>query len=450
MSNHLNDSDRKILTATRLLGYVFASLLLIVVALAFIPNKFFIVSTRAVVNAPVQLISSPIYGRLEELDLQVGQAVTSGDVMATVFNPNQDQTSLNGLRLERLDLAEKINNARGAVEERAGRIADLKVKTALVRDAVLSELEEVIANSEAVVAQFDARLKEQDALLERQMTLFRNNMVNDVSMEPQRQKRNAAQYELDAARGDLRRNEITKDLISKGIYTGGTVTASLMALDMEQTKIAGEQSEDLIAVRQMTERELQVGKLIDREEGRMVKSGAAQVVAGYAGQLVSIEASNGDFVRQGQPIAKSLNCSEAFAAAVYPSREVEQLEIGTPAMINYRSLGVKRSGKIVKIVRYFNAGSEGRHYAKFPEAQGHEVYVLIREDGQEDDGTTQVSDDKFFGCNVGEEVIVSLGESVVSRVSRYALSAFAELSNAGSRLFSTASAELASRDQKVR
>ena len=446
MNSNLNQSDQKILTSTRILGYIFASALLVVVFLAFIPNTFFIVSTRAIVNAPVQLISSPIYGRLDKLDLQVGQAVASGDVMATVSNPNQDQTSLNGLRLERLDLAEKINNTQGAIEEREGRIRDLGVKTVLVRDAVLSELVEVIANSQAIVAQFDARLKEQDALLERQMTMFRNKLVNDVSMEPQRQKRNAAQHELDAARGDLRRNEIIKDLITKGIYTGGTVTASLMALDMEHTKIAGEQSEDLIAVRQMTERKLQLEKLIESEESRMVKSGAADVVADYAGQLVSVEASYGDFVRQGQPVAKSLNCGEAFAAAVYPSREVESLEIGTPAMINYRSLGVKRSGKIVKMVRYFNSGSEGRYYAKFPAAEGHEVYVLIREDGIDEGDAVQLNNDKFFGCNVGEEVIVSLGESVVSRVSRYAASAIAGIS---ARLRTSDSAEIASRTQEA-
>ncbi len=450
MTNHLNDSDRKILTTTRLLGYVFASFLLIVVGLAFIPNTFFIVSTRAIVNAPVQLISSPIYGRLDKLNLQVGQAVTSGEVMATVSNPNQDQTSLNGLRLEKLNLSEKINNIQGTIEERKGRITDLETKTGLVRDAVLSELAEVIANSQAVVAQYDSRLKEQDALLERQMTMFRMKMINDVSMEPQRQKRNAAQHELDIARGDLRRNEIVKDLIMKGIYTGGPVTASLMALDMEHTKIAGEQSEDQIALRQMSERKKQLEDLIGREEARLVKSGAANVVADYAGQLVSVEASYGDFVRQGQPVAKSLNCSEAFAAAVYPSREVESLDIGTPAMINYRSLGVKRTGKIVKIVRYFNSGSDDRYFAKFPHADGDEVYVLIREDDVDSNKAVHVSNDKFFGCNVGEDVIVSLGESVVSRVSRYATTALSQISDASSRMLSTAGVELASRRQEIR
>lgn len=58
------------------------------------------------------------------------------------------------------------------------------------------------------------------------------------------------------------------------------------------------------------------------------------------------------------------------------------LEIGTPAMVNFRSLGVKRSGRIYKIVRYFNSGPENRHFANFLEAEGHEVYVLVKIDEQ--------------------------------------------------------------------
>ncbi|MDE1157340.1 MAG: hypothetical protein PW791_03480 [Neorhizobium sp.] len=429
----------RILSIARISGYIFATMLLAVTALAMIPNKFFIVSTRAVVNAPVQMIASPIYGRVETLTLQVGQAVTSGDVMATVANPNQDQTSLNGLRLERLDLTEKVNNAKGTFAERDGRLKQVETQINTVRNGVLSELSAVIGNSQSTVQSYEARLKEQDALLDRQLVMLKRNMVSDISLEPQRQKRNAAQYELDAARGELKRNEIVRSLISDGIYTGGTVASSLMTLEMERTKIASDQAENGIGIRQMSERRDQVEKLIAREEGRLGKAGAAEVVADHAGQVVSVDASFGDFVRQGQPIAKSLDCREAFAAAVYASRDVEDLAIGTPAMVNYRSLGVKKSGQVQKIVRYFNSGAENRYFAKFPEAEGHEVYVLVKVDEDKNDASL-ASNDKFFGCHVGEEVIISLGESIVSRMSRYASKAVTTLADAGTTLFASAQA----------
>ncbi|EPF00159.1 HlyD family secretion protein [Rhizobium grahamii] len=417
----LDHRDHRILLISRILGYSFAFMLVFIIAMAMIPNQFFIVSTRAVVNAPVQMIASPIYGRVDKIALQVGQIVNLGDVMATVSNPNQDQTSLTGLRLEKLDLAEKLNNTTSVVAERNEQLAKVKAQIASVKDGVLSELSAVIDNAKSNVQTYEARLSEQDALLQRQLVLLKKGLVSDASIEPQRQKRNAAQYELDAARGELRRNEIVQSLVSRDIYTGGTVAANLLTLEMQRSKLSGDIAEDTIEINQMAERKQQVENFIGREEGRLGKTGAAEVVAERHGQIVSVDASFGDFVMQGQPVAKSLDCNDAFAAAVYRSRDVTSLEIGMPAMVNFRSLGVKRNAHIYKIVRYFNSGPENRYFAKFPEAEGHEVYVLVKMDepAADEATTAQRSNDKFFGCHVGEDVIVSLGETMVSRVVRY-------------------------------
>ncbi|TCU09279.1 HlyD family secretion protein [Rhizobium sullae] len=432
----LDPRDHKILSVSRALGYVFAFMLIFVIAMAMIPNQFFIVSTRAVINAPVQMIASPIYGRVDRISLQVGQVVKLGDVMATVSNPNQDQTSLTGLRLEKLDLTEKLNNTRSVVQERTGQLQKVKSQIADVKNGVISELSAVIENARYNVQTYEARLNEQNALLQRQLVLLTKKLISEASIEPQRQKRNAAQYELDSARGELRRDEIVLSLVERDIYTGGTVAANLLTLEMQRTKLAGEIAEDNIEINQMTERKQQVENLIAREEGRLGKTGAAEVVAERHGQIVSVDASFGDFVMQGQPVAKSLDCNEAFAAAVYRSRDVTSLEIGMPAMVNFRSLGVKRDAHIYKIVRYFNSGPENRYYAKFPEAEGHEVYVLVKidEPAGVGGGPAQQNDDKFFGCHVGEDVIVSLGETIVSRIARYSTLAMDRLASPSAML----------------
>jgi len=432
----LDRRDHRILLVSRILGYSFAFMLVFIIAMAMIPNQFFIVSTRAVVNAPVQMIASPIYGRVDKIALQVGQVVNLGDVMATVSNPNQDQTSLTGLRLEKLDLAEKLNNTTSVVAERNEQLEKVKTQIASVKDGVLSELSAVIDNAKSNVQTYEARLSEQDALLQRQLVLLKRGLVSDASIEPQRQKRNAAQYELDAARGELRRNEIVQSLVSRDIYTGGTVAANLLTLEMQRSKLSGDIAEDTIEINQMAERKQQVENLIGREEGRLGKTGAAEVVAERHGQIVSVDASFGDFVMQGQPVAKSLDCNDAFAAAVYRSRDVTSLEIGMPAMVNFRSQGVKRNAHIYKIVRYFNSGPENRYFAKFPEAEGHEVYVLVKMDepAADEATTAQRSNDKFFGCHVGEDVIVSLGETMIARVARYSSLAINTIFSSGNIL----------------
>ncbi|WP_245306750.1 MULTISPECIES: hypothetical protein [unclassified Rhizobium] len=86
------------------------------------------------------MIASPIYGRVDKISLQVGQVVNLGDVTATVSNPNQDQTSLTGLRLERLDWAEKLNNTTSVIAERSAQLEKVKAQIDNVKDGVLSEL----------------------------------------------------------------------------------------------------------------------------------------------------------------------------------------------------------------------------------------------------------------------------------------------------------------------
>lgn len=436
---NIHPKDVRILSASRIAGYLFAFLLLFTIGMSMVPNQFFVVSPKAVINAPVQMIASPIYGRVDKISLQVGQVVNLGDVTATVSNPNQDQTSLTGLRLEKLDLTEKLNNTINVVAERNDQLSKVKAQISDVKDGVLSELGAVISNAQSNVSIYEARLAEQDALLQR-ATVLKKGMTSEASVEPQRQKRNAAQGELDAARGELKRNEIVQSLVSRDIYTGGTVAANLLTLEMQRTKLAGDIAEDNIEINQMTERKAQVEKLINREEGRLGKSGAAEVVADHHGQVVSVDASFGDFVMQGQAVAKSLDCTEAFAAAVYRSRDVSSLDIGTPAMVNFRSLGVKKSGHVYKIVRYFDSGQQNRYFAKFPKAEGDEVYVLVKVDDDPVELTAagQPNNDKFFGCNVGEDVIVSLGETVVARLTRYSKMAVDKLSEADGLLSASA------------
>jgi hypothetical protein len=90
-------------------------------------------------------------------------------------------------------------------------------------------------------------------------------------------------------------------------------------------------------------------------------------------------------------------------------------------MVNIKSLGQKRSAHIQKIVRFFDSGSDDRYYERLPEADPHEVYVILKmdpEDASDQTGATS-ENDRFFGCHVGEDVVVSLGEPLVAKLGRY-------------------------------
>lgn len=411
------ERDRRILGIVRLVGYAFAVTLAGIVGIAMVPNHFFIVSARALVNAPVQVITAPIYGRVNEIDLQVGQSVIRGQTAAAMSNPNMDQTSLNGLRLEKLDITERLNGRTDTLKQRQHQLDLLVTQIQAVKNGVVGELEAVVENAQATVNLYQARVQEQDALLSQQDRLARKGIVNPSGLEPLRQKRNAAQFELDSAMIELKRHKLVQSLVEKDVYTGGAVSNDLVALELQRKTLAASVAEDEVELRQMESRNKELDRLIGREEGRVGKSETAKVIAQHDGQIVSVDASFGEFLTQGQPLARSLNCSEAFVAAVYSARDVADVPIGTKALVNFRSVGKKKTGVVSKIVRFFDTGSQSRYFQIFPKAEGNEVYVLVKIDEAWDDaGTNNERNDKFFGCHVGDEVIVSLGEPITAKI----------------------------------
>ena len=416
-------SDHRVLGVARAFGFIFAGALVSTMAFAMIPNQFFIVSEKAVVNAPVNLITSPIYGRIDDIRLEVGSAVQPGFVAAVMSNPNQDQTSVVGLRLEKLDIEERLNNELAALDQRRDRLTLIDVQIADVKRGALEELASIVESANSNVQYFQAKVNEQQALVDRQQTLLDRGVIKPESMAPLLQQKAAAEFELQGAQGELKRQELLRSLFEQGIFTGGQSATNILSLELQRKTLAVDVEEAETEISQMQRRLAELTQLLDGEQNRLGGIGAAEVKVEASGQVVSVEAAYGDFLTQGQPIARSLDCNEAFVAAVYSSRDVADIEIGTPSLVNIRSIGQQRHGRVSKIVRYFGKGGEDRYFEELPEAEGHEVYVLVELDSEAEDGEgaglVETDQSKFFGCHVGEDVVASLGEPMIEKLVRY-------------------------------
>lgn len=416
-------SDHRVLGVARAFGFIFAGALVSTMAFAMIPNQFFIVSEKAVVNAPVNLITSPIYGRIDDIRLEVGAAVQPGFVAAVMSNPNQDQTSVVGLRLEKLDIEERLNNELAALDQRRDRLTLIDVQIADVKRGALEELASIVESANSNVQYFQAKVNEQQVLVDRQQTLLDRGVIKPESMAPLLQQKAAAEFELQGAEGELKRQQLLRSLFEQGIFTGGQSATNILSLELQRKTLAVDVEEAETEISQMQRRLAELTQLLDGEQNRLGGIGAAEVKVEASGQVVSVEAAYGDFLTQGQPIARSLDCNEAFVAAVYSSRDVADIETGTPSLVNIRSIGQQRHGRVSKIVRYFGKGGEDRYFEELPEAEGHEVYVLVELDSEAEDGEgaglVETDQSKFFGCHVGEDVVVSLGEPMIEKLVRY-------------------------------
>ena len=110
-----------LLHVSRMVGYLFALVLVVVLVLSAIPKYYFLVSSRAIINAPVQLITSRIAGRVTNLDLHIGDDVAPGQRAAQIENFKADASLMVSLRLERLQLNDRLKMIRSTQERIARR-----------------------------------------------------------------------------------------------------------------------------------------------------------------------------------------------------------------------------------------------------------------------------------------------------------------------------------------
>ena len=259
-----------------------------------------------------------------------------------------------------------------------------------------------------------ARVGEQQSLVDQKRRLVEAEFLNASVVKPLEQKLAAAQHELEAAKGELERARDLSQSIKLGDYSDGFATNLMtlefheQSLDLENKKVGTEHAN-------VVDRIAKLDSLMSGEQGRYENATSAQVTALHKGRIVSVEVGHGDYLQQGGLLARSLDCSRSFVAAVFAGRDVAGLEVGTPAIVNIRSLGTEQRGRLSKTVRYFSDGTENKYYRAFPDAKGHEIYVIIELEWQQE---AAHQDDLFFGCHVGEEVTVSLGKTLFDRFGR--------------------------------
>jgi multidrug resistance efflux pump len=405
--------NEKILFWSRIFGHVFAFALVVIIVIASLPNHFFLVSSRAVINAPVQPITSRIAGRVTHLDLQIGQAVEPGQIAAKVENFDIDGSVLVSLRRERLELGDQLSRVRSKKTQTARQLELIREQIGATRRGVIDDLSASTDKAENNVRLYEARVREQESLLDQKARLVQARLVDKSVLEPLKHKLDAAEQQLNMARGDLAHQRNTAASIEAGNYAGDAAS-NLVLLELQVQSVDLDHTNASAELDSLQERLTEVDQLIAVQESQVLRESSAHVSAQHRGRIVSIEVAPGDYVVQGGLIARSLDCSKSFVAAVFAGRDLADLEIDTPALVNIPSLGTKHRGRIEKTARYYKTANETLYYKSFPKAEGHEIYVIIELD--DDKGRDNApKDDLFFGCHVGEEVTVALGEPLTER-----------------------------------
>ncbi len=366
------------------------------------PPVFSSSTTRAVTNAPVIPITSPIGGRV----VTVNGNADGGLQLATIENDRVDRSTLIGLTIELTTLQNDLSLKQSILEDYIRRIADLEQDLNRQQAAIVIKSDNDLRNAEThleIVSLSSANEKNAAArklgLVEKGVLAGnRDDLANTLKLEDTK---------IVAAR--LRVEMLSADLgnARSGVFVGGD-QQSLQDLQREIRNVKADRSQVAIQAATIKVRIDQLKALMDMEEERVAKLVRADVAISGQAKLFKTVAQVGKQVSGGDTLAESVSCADAFVVAIFSERQAQSLSIGSPVAVEADGWDGPVAGRIERLVPRTTDRVDLDYAVPFPPTERRELYAFIAPDTVHPD---QATTDKF--CSVGTWVTVSMPKTWV-------------------------------------
>ncbi|NOJ41824.1 HlyD family efflux transporter periplasmic adaptor subunit [Bradyrhizobium australiense] len=372
-------------------------------------------SDRAVVNAPVTLLTAPIGGEIDALTALPGSDVRDGDRLAQISNPRVDRGTLISLEEKSSDARQKLDATRAKGDSDRAYVASLDAELASQAQQLKMQFQSQIEELRARVAQSNAQSGEKKALVERQSNMVTRNAASMDMLRPTTQQFSAALHNADAEGAKLNQKIAQLDALSKGIYVGDELIA-LNNLAQKRRDIDLDAKRMEIEEKQQSAVLADLERLIDAEQKRLASLAEADVRSRGPGKVLTMGAAMGRHVNAGDTISSIVDCDKRFVVAIFSYRQGQTMMPGTRVRIDGSSF---RSGVVSAVLPKTSDKVDERFAVPFPQTERRELYAMITPDGANATGAqaqeTQTSDTST--CPVGQWVTVTRDNGIVPSMS---------------------------------
>jgi multidrug resistance efflux pump len=373
-------------------------------------------SDRAVVNAPVTLLTAPIEGEIDSLTMSPGHAVAAGDALTRISNVRLDRGTLISLQEKAAEAREKLASAVANKNSDRAYLKSLDAEIAGQIEQLKAQFQSQIAEARARVAESDSLSAAKKALVERQSDMVARNAASTDMLKPTTHQYSAALHNVDAENAKLNQKIAQLDALGKGIYVGddlvaiGTLVQKRRDIDLDEKRMEIEEKE-LAAVLEDHQR------LIDAEQKRLDSLAGANVRVTTAGNILNVGAAPGRHVNAGDTLASLVDCDKRFVVAIFSYRQGQSMKVGTRVRVDGGSF---RLGIVTAVLPKTSDKIDDRFAVPFPQTERRELYAIIAPDGQAD-GTVQPEDaalhQQSTPCTIGQWVTVTKDDGIVPSMS---------------------------------
>ncbi|MGJ4925663.1 HlyD family secretion protein [Bradyrhizobium sp. HKCCYLS2038] len=370
-------------------------------------------SDRAVVDAPVMLLTSPIAGQVATLTASPGSEVRGDDRLAQITNPRLDRTTLISLQEKAGDARQKLDATRAKHDSDIAYVASLDQEIASQAGQLKAQLQSQIEELRARVAQSNAMSTEKKAIVDRQNRMVARDAASIEMLKPTEQQYAAALHDTDAQTAKLNQKLSQLKALDAGIYVG----EDLVALNM-----LGQKRRDIdLDARRMEIEEKQQSAVLDdlealitSERERLARLASADVLSPGPGKVLAVGAETGRHVSAGDTIASVVDCDKRFVVAIFSYRQGEAMKPGTKVRIDG---GGFHSGVVSAVLPKTSDKVDERFAVPFPQTERRELYVMIAPDAPVEHAASAPFSAATPACTIGQWVTVTRDNGIVPSMS---------------------------------
>jgi multidrug resistance efflux pump len=361
------------------------------------------VSREAVINARVATIRAPMDGIISTDSATPGRAVQAGVPVAAIEDPVADdarvfqlQQDMHATRRERDALSRRIIDLRQARTD-----ADSQAEAYRVGRVRQDELR--VEEGRAILAAAHAREQDAVAAERRGAALQSRGFMANAAYERTLHAREVARQDTLAANKRLDAFLVELAAARQGTYLGDNYN-DVPSSFQRSRELTVRIEETEAALNQLERKQETLTAELAAEQKRLAARSSTRLAAPIDGNLWTVQASSGEYVRKGQELFTILDCSTVVVTASVSERDYNELRLGDPVRFRVSGTNLEYNGTISKL----GLTSTGRSFAIAPEERRHQVAAQL----------TDLKDDDTNHCAVGrtgEVVFDSHGHGLVPR-----------------------------------
>jgi multidrug resistance efflux pump len=351
--------------------------LLTVAALTVYEHVVVRVSREAVINARIVSIRAPIDGVVTAAVGAPGAMVRAGVAISQLQDTVADDTRVFQLEgdLNATDREREAASRRLADLERAR--AEASAQADAYRLGRVRQVELRIEETRASLAVDKAKEAEAIAAERRGNALRTHGYMAQATYENLVHAREVAQQQAIATQKRIDTLTVELEAARNGTYLGDNYNdvpssfqrARELSVRIDETKAT---------LDQLTQKTSTLATQLAAERGRLQARSTAALTSPIDGNLWTVQAAAGEYVRKGQELFTIVDCATVVVTASVSERDYNELRLGEPVWFRVSGTGREYSGRIAKL----GLTSTGRSFAIAPEERRHQVAVQLADLGQ--------------------------------------------------------------------